>query len=168
MTIAQINSFSREEFVARLGRVYEDSPWVAERAWGLRPFVSLEQLRLAMSRQVEDATVAEQMELLRAHPDLGAQARMSDASVGEQSSAGLDRLTREEHDTFVTLNREYRSKFGFPFVYAVKGSNKHDIIEAMRRRLQSTTEAELIEALAQVDRIASFRLEDMILKEGEN
>src|SRR4051794_22669612 len=146
MTIAQVNSFSREEFVEQLGRVYEDSPWVAERAWSLRPFLSREQLRSAMSRQVKEATIDEQKELLHSHPDLGARVRMSDASTGEQKGAGLDRLTREEHDTVIALNRAYRSKFGFPFVFAVKGSSKHDILEAMRRRLDSTAEAELSEA----------------------
>jgi 2-oxo-4-hydroxy-4-carboxy-5-ureidoimidazoline decarboxylase len=104
----------------------------------------------------------ERLALLRAHPDLGTRARMSDASVGEQKGAGLDRLTREEFDRLQRLNRAYREKFGFPFLFAVKGSTKHDILAALERRLAAAPEEELDEALRQVGRIALFRLRDLL------
>ncbi len=107
-----------------LGWVFEDSPWVAERAWAQRPFASREELHAAMTAEVECATHDEQLALLRAHPDLGARASMSAASAGEQAGAGLDRLTPEEFETLQQFNAAYREKFGFPFLYAVKGSSQ--------------------------------------------
>jgi 2-oxo-4-hydroxy-4-carboxy-5-ureidoimidazoline decarboxylase len=111
---------------------------------------------------VEAATREEQLELLRAHPDLGARARMSESSTGEQGGAGLDRLTESEFHRLRALNEAYKLKFGFPFLLAVKGSTKFDIVEALERRLQSDADTEFAEALRQVYRIASFRLEDLI------
>jgi 2-oxo-4-hydroxy-4-carboxy-5-ureidoimidazoline decarboxylase len=160
MTLHEINGLSREEFVKTLGWVFEDSPWVAEAAWTLRPFASTQALHDAMRQQVEEAAPELQLALLRAHPDLGNRVRMSEASTNEQSDAGLNRLTPEEHGSLLALNREYRERFGFPFLFAVKGSNNRDIIEALRRRVSSTPESEFREALEQVYRIAWFRLEE--------
>ena len=87
---------------------------------------------------------------------------MSDASQREQAGAGLDALTRDELDRLRALNAAYREKFGFPFLYAVKGSTKHDILNALERRLTSMRDAEHQEALRQVYRIARFRLEEMV------
>src|SRR5437899_7180583 len=120
MTIDEINSLSCDRFVATLGWVFEHSPWVSERAWKHRPFAGLDHLHSSMTGEVERATYEEQMELLRAHPDLGMRARMSTASADEQSGAGLDRLTPEEYRHLQEQNTAYRKKFGFPFLYAVK------------------------------------------------
>ena len=111
---------------------------------------------------MEQATRDERLALLRAHPDLGTRARMSDASVGEQHGAGLDRLTPEEFDRLQRLNLAYREKFGFPFLFAVKGSTKHDVLAALERRLSAQPEDEFEEALRQVGRIAMFRLQDLL------
>ena len=162
MTIDEINSLSRDRFVATLGWVFEHSPWVAERAWKHRPFASLDHLHSAMTGEVERATYEEQSLLLRAHPDLGTQARMSTASANEQSGAGLDRLTPEEYQRLQEQNTAYRKKFGFPFLYAVKGSTKYDILRALDERLKSTPPDEFRQALNQVYRIALFRLQDAI------
>jgi len=157
----ELNALSREDFVKTLGWVFEDSPWVAEQAWSLRPFASVAELHYAMRRQVEDATTESQLALLRAHPDLGDRVRMSEASTREQSGAGLNQLAPQEHDSLLTLNREYRDRFGFPFLFAVKGSGNRGIIEALRRRIVSTPESEFQEALEQVYRIAWFRLDGL-------
>src|SRR5262245_63632905 len=93
-----------------------------------------------MVAEVERASHREQLALLRSHPDLGTRARMSAASTGEQSGAGLDRLTPDEYQRLQELNTAYRQKFGFPFLYAVKGSSKYDILRALEQRLQSTPE----------------------------
>ncbi|MBI2690234.1 MAG: 2-oxo-4-hydroxy-4-carboxy-5-ureidoimidazoline decarboxylase [Acidobacteria bacterium] len=151
-----------EEFIGVLGWVFEDSPWVAERAWASRPFATREALHAAMCDAVKRAPAADQLALLRAHPDLGKRARMSAASAGEQSGAGLDQLTAAEHAELTALNNAYRDKFGFPFLFAVKGSGKLDIMEALRKRIQSLPAEEFREALAQVFRIAEFRLEETI------
>jgi 2-oxo-4-hydroxy-4-carboxy-5-ureidoimidazoline decarboxylase len=159
VTLAELNSLERAEFVARLEFLFEDSPWVAERAWARRPFDSWEALHRAMADEVARAGVAEQLALLRAHPDLGARAKMSQASIGEQAGAGLDRLEPEERDLLERRNTAYREKFGFPFLYAVKGSTRHAILEALAQRLEAAPEDEFQEALRQVYRIAWFRIE---------
>jgi 2-oxo-4-hydroxy-4-carboxy-5-ureidoimidazoline decarboxylase len=162
VTIAELNAKDLTGFVAAVGWAFEDSPWVAERVWEKRPFATLDALHDAMTAVVASASTEEKLALLRAHPDLGARAKMSDASVREQEGAGLDTLTRVELDRLRALNTAYREKFGFPFLYAVKGSTKHDILSALERRLPSTRDAEQGEALRQVYRIARFRLEEVI------
>lgn len=162
MTLRELNILDREAFVAAIGWVFEDSPWVAWRAWELRPFPSREALHRAMAQQVDAASREEQLALLRAHPDLGARARMSAASTREQGGAGLDQLTADEYAQLTTWNQAYRDNFGFPFLFAVKGSGKSAIMEALRRRAVADPEAEVAEALAQVYQIAGFRLETVV------
>ena len=162
MTIETLNSLDREAFVDAIGWVFEHSPWVAERAWSGRPFANAQALHREMEAQVERASLEEQLALLRAHPDLGTRARMSEASDAEQGGVGLDRLTPQEFEDLQRLNTDYRAKFGFPFLYAVKGSTKHDILQALRQRLQATREEEYTEALRQVYRIAGFRVEQAL------
>src|ERR1700736_1147048 len=161
MTLADLNARDRQSFIDSIGWVFEHSPWVAERAWPRRPFATVEELHQAMIKGVVGATVEEQLALLRAHPDLGARARLSEASTAEQARAGLDALTAVELDRLRRLNGAYREKFGFPFLYAVKGSTKHDILKALETRLGAPREDELNEALGQVYRIARFRLDDL-------
>jgi OHCU decarboxylase len=162
MTIDDLNSLDQEHFVAAIGWIFEHSPWVAERAFQARPFADIDVLHAAMTQQVERATLAERRALLEAHPDLGARARLSEASTEEQSSAGLDSLTPAEFDQLQRCNAAYRSRFGFPFLLAVKGSTKHDVLQALRARMEATPEDEFREALRQVYRIARFRLEGLI------
>jgi 2-oxo-4-hydroxy-4-carboxy-5-ureidoimidazoline decarboxylase len=162
MTVDQINSLSREQFVATLGWMFEHSPWVAERAWAMVPFSDLGQLHGAMRQVVSSASKEEQLALLRAHPDLGERARMSNASSKEQSGAGLDNLSSDEYQRLKLLNTEYREKFGFPFLYAVKGSTKYDILQVLEQRLKNNATEEFHQALEQVYRIALFRLQGLI------
>ena len=162
VTLAELNACSQPRFVEALGWIFEDSPWVAERAWPSRPFASIDDLHRAMTTAMEQATRDERLALLRAHPDLGARAHMSDASVGEQQGAGLDRLMPEEFDRLQRLNREYWEKFGFPFLFAVKGSTTPDVLAALEHRLSAAPEEEFEEALRQVRRIALFRLQDLL------
>jgi OHCU decarboxylase len=159
VTVVELNSLDRPAFVEAIGWVFEDSPWVAERAWIDRRFPDLHALHAAMVEQVERATDAERLALLRAHPDLGARARMSDASTGEQARAGLDGLADDEHERLRALTAAYRERFGFPFLLAVKGKSKGEIFRALQARMESLPEEEYREALQQVYRIARFRLE---------
>jgi 2-oxo-4-hydroxy-4-carboxy-5-ureidoimidazoline decarboxylase len=162
LTIEMLNDLDCNAFVDAIGWVFEHSPWVAERAWGARPFANAEALHRGMVEQVERASPGEQLALLCAHPDLGTRARVSEASAAEQGGVGLDRLTRQEFEDLQRLNQGYRAKFGFPFLLAVKGSTKHDVLRALRQRLQSTREEEFEEALRQVYRIAHFRVEQAL------
>ena len=165
MTIGELNALDRADFVAALGWVFEDSPWVAARTWSARPFAGVEALHTAMIGQLTRAKCEEQLALLRAHPDLGTQGRISRASAGEQAGAGLDHLTPHEFERLHQLNSAYRNKFGFPFLFAVKGSTKHDILQALEKRLEASPEEEYEEALRQVHRIARFRLLETV-REG--
>jgi len=158
MTVGDLNVFDREEFVAALGWIFEDSPWVADRTWTARPFANLDDLHTAMIGQLMRANREEQLALLCAHPDLGTRARISPASTDEQAGAGLDQLNHQEFEFLQEMNSAYRKKFGFPFLYAVKGSTKHDILRALQLRLGASPEEEFDEALRQVQRIARFRL----------
>jgi 2-oxo-4-hydroxy-4-carboxy-5-ureidoimidazoline decarboxylase len=144
-------------------RVYQD-PWVAEATWELRPFESLAALHGALRQQVERAAPERQLALLRAHPDLGNRVRMSAASTREQAAAGLDQIAQAERESLLALNGEYRTRFGFPVIFAVRGSSHRNTIEELRRRIGGAQEGEFREALEQVYRIAWFRLEDIELE----
>jgi 2-oxo-4-hydroxy-4-carboxy-5-ureidoimidazoline decarboxylase len=162
MTIAELNASDHGRFVEALGWIFEHSPWVAERVWAHRPFATREDLHRAMMHEVRIANEEEQRALLRAHPDLGTKARMSDASVGEQAGAGLDRLTPADYQRLQTLTSEYRERFGFPFLLAVKDRTTQDVFDTLSTRLRRDADAEWREALDQVSRIASFRLNDVV------
>jgi 2-oxo-4-hydroxy-4-carboxy-5-ureidoimidazoline decarboxylase len=177
-TIAELNASDRARFVDAIGWVFEDSPWVAARTWDKRPFATLDGLHEAMTSVVSAASPEEQLALLRAHPDLGRVRLKADTTGGvqapgsvqatsaasqrEQAGAGLDALRRDELERLRALNAAYREKFGFPFVYAVKGSTTGDIVNALERRLTAMRDAEHQEALRQVYRIARFRLEETV------
>ena len=162
VTIAELNALDRERFVDAIGWVFEHSPWVAGLAWTRRPFGSVDDVHEAMSAVVAEADRERQAALLRAHPDLGTRARMSDASVGEQTGAGLDRLTPDDYARLQRLNSAYREKFGFPFLFAVKGSTSQQVLAALEERLPREHDEEFAEALRQVYRIARFRLDELI------
>jgi 2-oxo-4-hydroxy-4-carboxy-5-ureidoimidazoline decarboxylase len=162
MTIDAINQMDRDAFVQSVGWVFEHSPWVAHRAWDSRPFPSIDALHQSMTEQVIAATRDEQLHLLCSHPDLGARAVMTTASANEQSGAGLYQLTPDEFHRLHTANSTYREKFGFPFLYAVKGSTKYGILDAIESRVQLQWEDEFQTALLQVFRIAGFRLQDLV------
>jgi 2-oxo-4-hydroxy-4-carboxy-5-ureidoimidazoline decarboxylase len=162
MTLAELNAMDVEPFREALGWIFEDSPWVAERAWGSAPFESVEELRGAMVGVVRSAGRLEQLALLRAHPDLGTRVRLSAASEGEQVGAGLDSLTVAEYGALVRWNAEYRERFGFPFIFAVRGSSKYDVLRALESRVGSRPEVEFGVALEEVYKIAGFRLGEFV------
>ena len=157
-----LNGVSQAEFVARLGGIYEHSPWVAERACAARPFASLDALHAAMQRAMLGASHEEQLVLVCAHPELLGKleaAELTESSRSEQASAGLDRCTAAQKSHMEELNQAYREKFGFPFIVAVKDLDWAGIIERIEGRLRNTREAELATALEEIGRIARFRLE---------
>lgn len=156
---------TREDFVARFGGVYEHSPWIAEAVWdaGLTPeHDTVAGLAAAMAAVLAGARREAKLALIRAHPDLAGRAaiagELTDASRDEQQGAGLDRCTPAEYQRFQALNGEYKSRFGFPFILAVAGLGRHDILAAFETRIGNPPEAEFEEALRQIDRIARLRL----------
>jgi len=162
MNLDDANRMDRTEFVAAFGGIFEHSPWVAERGFDARPFVTVDALHAAMAAAVKAAPLAQQLALLRAHPELaGREAQegsMTDDSVAEQSSAGLNRLTRDEMVRLGALNAAYRQRHGFPFIIAVRHYSKEGILHELGRRLESDTETEVAANLQQVFAITRMRL----------
>jgi 2-oxo-4-hydroxy-4-carboxy-5-ureidoimidazoline decarboxylase len=162
MTLAEVNSLSPEAFIGAFGDIAEHSPWVAERASAARPFASRAAMVDAFQRALATASRPEQEAVLRAHPDLGRKAKLAPDSAREQIGAGLDRLTPSELARFEALNEGYRARFGFPFILAVKGADKHRILDAFTQRAGGAREEEVWTALAQVMRIVRFRIEERV------
>ncbi len=166
LTMAELNALDPAAFEARLGHIFEHAPWVARRAAAGRPFAGRDVLHRAMVAVIAAASEAEQLALLRGHPDLAGKAAVAGDltadSKREQQGAGLDRLTPAEYERFHELNHAYNARFGFPFILAVKGKTKDDILAAFARRANNEGAVEFREALDQVGRIAAFRLADLI------
>ena len=160
--LSQINGMTPEEFVRVAGPVFEHSPWIAERAASQRPFASLDALHGAMARVARDAAAEEQLALIRAHPDLVGRAVLTPESRGEQAAAGLMELSPEERAAFERYNREYKERFGFPFVICARLNKKDAILEAFPRRLANSPEKERATALEEISKIARLRLGDLI------
>jgi OHCU decarboxylase len=163
------STMDRATFVATFGGIFEHSPWVAETAWdaGLpREADTAAGLHRCLCAALAPAMAERKLALLRAHPDLAgklAQAgRLTAESTHEQASAGLDQLTDEERAVFTALNDTYTARFGFPFIIAVKGRSKPEILAAFVTRIANDRDTELATALAQVERIALLRLKDLL------
>lgn len=154
----------KTDFTTRFGGIFEHSPFIAERAITAAPDLALtaEAVHAAMVAAFRAATREEKLGVLRAHPDLAGRLAMAggltEDSRDEQASAGLDRLTAEEHARFTALNDAYTARFGFPFIIAVKGLGKDDILAAFEARIGNDAETEFQTALAQVEKIAGLRL----------
>lgn len=159
------SEMSREQFVERFGGIYEHSAWIAEAVYdeGLdQQCDCVETLRQRMEKVLREAATEQQMSLIQAHPDLAGKAavagELTSASTSEQSGAGIHLCTPEEFELFNMLNHSYRAKFQFPFIMAVKGSNRHQIIAAFERRIHHSVEEEFKQALIEINKIAEFRL----------
>ena len=169
MNPPQVNALTLAQFVARFGGVFEHSPWVAERAWQLRPFDSLDRLHASMMQVVGEASREEQLALLRAHPELAgreaAKGALTADSSTEQGRLGFLNLDRSHVERMAELNRRYRQRFGFPCIVALRlHASRESVVAAMQRRLGNTQQAELASALEQIGHITRGRL-DRILQE---
>lgn len=161
--IEDVNAMSPAEFAAAFGGVAEHSPWVAHEAQSFRPFHNRDEMALHFERALRSANRDAQLALIRAHPDLADRARLTEDSSREQAGAGLTSLTAEEFARFTELNSRYRQRFGFPFIFAVKGATKHMILDSFAARVGNDMEQEFAAAIAQVCRIFRFRIEDRVL-----
>ncbi|GGJ38957.1 2-oxo-4-hydroxy-4-carboxy-5-ureidoimidazoline decarboxylase [Deinococcus roseus] len=158
LNFANLKTLDRELFVRELGWLFEHSPWVVERATKYLPFKDLEGMLWAFKLVLQDATLEEQLALIRAHPDLATKAKLTDASQHEQGSLGLDRLDPERFELFQKLNNAYKSRFGFPFIIAVKDNTVDSILQAFEVRLMNDADSERREAIGQIERIVYHRL----------
>jgi len=164
--LAALNAMPSAEFVAALSGVYEHSDWVAERAAAGRPFDSIPSLLAALQRAVREASAAEQFALIRAHPELRARSvespTLTRASLQEQRRAGLEGCSPAEAARLAQLNVDYRQRFGFPFIMAVRGHDPASIIVRCEARLTRARAEEFATALEEIGGIAGFRLADRI------
>ena len=166
LTLDEINALDRDAFVARLGFLFEGSPWIADATWPARPFGSSDELHRALCATMLGASVERQVALIRAHPDLAGKAAVAGTltpeSTREQSSAGLNRLTPAEYARFSRLNGAYRNTFGFPFVICAREHTKESILESFEARLRNDRAEEIATALGEIAKIARLRLLDVL------
>jgi 2-oxo-4-hydroxy-4-carboxy-5-ureidoimidazoline decarboxylase len=166
LDMASINAMDRAAFVRKFGGIFENSPWVAEKAWEKRPFASLDDMHAAMVAAAKYAPAAMQLVLLQSHPDLaGKEAEagtMTASSVAEQASAGLNALSHAEMVRMSDLNAAYKKKFGFPFIIAVRMHTKEGILFEFNRRLQNDTQTEFANDLENVYIITRLRLNKLL------
>jgi OHCU decarboxylase len=154
------------DFIAHYAAIYEHSPWVAERVAPLATEVDdAAQLAALMADCVDNAATEQQLELIRAHPDLAGKAQLAgeltEDSTLEQASAGLDQCSPDELQRFQSLNTAYREKFGFPFIMAIRDSNRAEILDAFAARLENDCDLEFETALTEIHKIARLRLDAM-------
>jgi beta-ureidopropionase / N-carbamoyl-L-amino-acid hydrolase len=166
ITLERLNALSAQDFVVALASIFEHSPWVPERVAASRPFASVIALHQAMSAAVLQADEAQQLALIRAHPELAGRAALrgdvTSASRSEQKGAGLSASTQSQLTRLQTLNAEYTQRFGFPFVLAVKGHTPDSVIATLAERVNHDALEERSVALRQICRIGYFRLADLV------
>jgi 2-oxo-4-hydroxy-4-carboxy-5-ureidoimidazoline decarboxylase len=166
VSLAELNGLPAGDFVAALEGIFEHSPWVPEAVAGARPFDSVDDLHAAMVAAVAGATDDAQVALLRAHPMLAGGAQLTAASAAEQASHGLTALDNIEAERFAAANQAYLARFGFPFIIAVRGQrDRAAILAALEARQLASPAAEQATALAEVGKIARFRLDALIRAE---
>ena len=160
----KIDKLSKTEFIQVFGNIFENASWIAEKLYGQKPFKNFMDLSKKMIFIFEDSSNQSKLQILNAHPDLADRAKIGSLtpdSNKEQSDAKLDQCTKEEFNNFKNLNLKYKNKFGFPFIIAVKGKNKIEILANFKKRVMLDEQIELDEAINQVKQIATLRLDEL-------
>jgi len=161
-SIDKFNKLSKAEFISIFGNIFEKTEWVAEKCYESKPYNNLDELVSKMMKIFENIEKERHLEILNSHPDLAVEKKLTEDSKNEQKNASLNQCTDEEFVEFKKLNEEYKKKFGFPFIVAVKGKNKEEILNSFRQRITNNINLEFEEAKKQVKKIASFRLGEII------
>ena len=161
-SIEKFNKLSKVEFISIFGNIFEKTEWVAEKCYESKPYNNLDELILKMMKIFENTEKEKHLEILNSHPDLAVEKKLTKDSKNEQKNASLNQCTDKEFIEFKKLNEEYKKKFGFPFIIAVKGKNKEEILNSFRQRITNNINLEFEEAKKQVKKIASFRLSEII------
>jgi 2-oxo-4-hydroxy-4-carboxy-5-ureidoimidazoline decarboxylase len=160
----KIEKLSKKEFTEDFGNIFENASWIAEKLYGQKPFEDFEDLSKKMISIFENIDDQNKLKILNSHPDLADKAKIGSLTLDsnkEQSNAGLDQCTETEFSEFKSLNKEYKRKFGFPYIIAVKGKNKFEILVNFKKRILSDKKIEFDEAIIQVKQIASLRLNEL-------
>ncbi len=164
--INKINKLPQSEFIKVFANIFENAIWIAEDLYKQKPFGDFNELSSKMMNIFEMSSKEKKLKILNDHPDLGNKTKIGSLtpdSLKEQKNAGLDQCTKEEFNEFKKLNNTYK-KFGFPFILAIKGKSKIEILNNFRERINSEPQIEFEEAIKQVKKIASLRLEDLSSK----
>ena len=161
-TIDNINSLNKSEFLSIFGNVFEKTESVALKVFELKPFKDFDDIISKMQKIYEEYDRVKILEILNSHPELAIEKKLTTDSKLEQTSANLNECSEEEFKEFRLLYIEYKTKFGFPFIIAVKGKNKNEILINFRERIQNDLNKEFLEAKNQVKKIASFRLKNIL------
>ena len=161
-SIDKFNKLSKAEFISIFGNIFEKTEWIAEKCYESKPYNNLDELVSKMMKIFENIESEKHLEILNSHPDLAVEKKLTKDSKNEQKNASLNQCTDEEFLEFKKLNEEYKKKFGFPFIVAVKGKNKEEILNSFRQRITNNINLEFEEAKKQVKKIASFRLGEII------
>ena len=161
-SIDKFNKLSKAEFISIFGNIFEKTEWIAERCYESKPYNNLDELVSKMMKIFENIEKEKHLEILNSHPDLAVEKRLTEDSKNEQKNASLNQCNDKEFLEFKNLNEEYKKKFGFPFIIAVKGKNKEEILNSFRQRITNNINLEFEEAKKQVKKIASFRLGEII------
>ena len=162
ITIEKINNLNKSDFLGIFGNVFEKSDWIAEKVFDLKPFKNNEDIFLKIIGIYENSDKNIILRIFNSHPELVVEKKLTSNSKSEQSNARLNECTNEEYNEFKKLNIDYKNKFNFPFIIAVKGKNKNQILKYFRERIKNTLNEEFLEAKKQVKKIAIFRLEDIL------
>ena len=156
-----LNTINENQFTSLFGSVFEKSEWIATEAFKKKPFKNSEDLINKMIKIYESCSIDQIMVILNLHPKLAIEKKLTSFSTKEQTGAELNKCSDEELAEFDRLNFDYEKKFGFPFIIAVKGKNKNEILENFRSRINNDYEKEFQEAKKQVTKIALFRLSEI-------
>ena len=159
--IKKINNLDKSEFLSIFGNVFEKSKWISEKVFDEKPFKNLESFISEIIAIYENSDYLTILEILNLHPELAIEKKLTKNSETEQNKANLKQCTPEEFDEFKKLNIEYKKKFNFPFIIAVKGKNKNEILNYFRKRINNSLDEEFFEAKKQVKKIATFRLNEI-------
>ena len=160
--IKKINSLDKSEFLSIFGIVFEKSKWISEKVFDKKPFKNLDSFVSEIIGMYENSDNETILEILNLHPELAVEKKLTTDSEVEQNKPNLKQCTPEEFDQFKKLNIEYKKKFNFPFIIAVNGKNKNEILNYFRERINNSLDEEFLEAKKQVKKIATFRLEEII------
>ena len=161
-SIDKVNKLNKSDFISIFGNVFEKTEWIAQKSYDSKPYKNFEELFSKMVEIFENSNKESHIKILNAHPDLAIGKRLTEDSKNEQQNASLNQCTNEEFLEFKKLNEEYKKKFGFPFIIAVKGKNKEEILNSFRQRITNNINLEFEEAKKQVKKIANFRLGEII------
>ena len=161
-SINKVNKLNKSDFISIFGNVFEKTEWIAERVFDYLPYKNFDNLRLKFFKIYNESNKESIIKILNSHPELVVEQKLTNESKKEQKGAGLNECSKEEVEEFKKLNLNYKKKFGFPFIIAVKGKNKNDILSYFRTRIKNSFDEEFIEAKKQVGEIATFRFKEII------